>query len=195
VFNPEKHVGEEQGLKTSVFPPFAGEEEWTQRFLNATMPSDWDRPPRPIAERLKDGHLLVGETPEEAAEIAEVFCSLTEEEQAKFWANVKHEIEYEEWVSGEREHHPDYSPKKRPTMKPPIYSPTALPLEEALRRLGRVRVRGDEWVAACPVHEDRSPSMVVMEHKDYPGEGFFWCYAGCTHLQIRAKLLAMRADG
>lgn len=61
-----------------------------------------------------------------------------------------------------------------------------LTLEDALNRLERVRPKanGTGWTAICPVHEDRTPSLLVMESEKYPGEAYFHCSAGCDMLAI-----------
>ena len=66
-----------------------------------------------------------------------------------------------------------------------------------LSRLRRVRRSGDGWVARCPAHEDRSPSLSVRE--GLGGRVLVYCHAGCrTHDVVAAIGLTMRdlfADG
>lgn len=47
-----------------------------------------------------------------------------------------------------------------------------------LDRLEKVRATGrGQWLACCPAHEDRSPSMTVRECDD--GRVLVYCFAGC----------------
>jgi hypothetical protein len=47
-----------------------------------------------------------------------------------------------------------------------------------LDRLDHVRQSGpDRWVARCPAHDDRSPSLSIRETDD--GVTLFKCFAGC----------------
>lgn len=47
-----------------------------------------------------------------------------------------------------------------------------------LAKLEKVRQRSrDSWVACCPAHEDRSPSLTVRELAD--GRILMHCFAGC----------------
>lgn len=49
---------------------------------------------------------------------------------------------------------------------------------ELLARLNRVRATGqDRWIACCPAHEDRNPSMTVRALPD--GRILLHCFAGC----------------
>ncbi|MHB1326883.1 MAG: CHC2 zinc finger domain-containing protein [Gemmatimonadales bacterium] len=50
---------------------------------------------------------------------------------------------------------------------------------EFLSRLEKVkRTAEGEWVACCPAHEDRSPSLAVKEAQD--GRILVHCFAGCS---------------
>lgn len=44
---------------------------------------------------------------------------------------------------------------------------------EKVKRTGR-----DQWIACCPAHQDRSPSMTVKEIDD--GRVLVHCFAGCS---------------
>jgi hypothetical protein len=50
-------------------------------------------------------------------------------------------------------------------------------IDEFLSRLDRVRTRAGGWVARCPAHEDRNPSLSVRETD---GRVLVHCFAGCT---------------
>lgn len=51
-------------------------------------------------------------------------------------------------------------------------------LEGVLARLQGVRRSGSGWIARCPAHSDRSPSLSVGEGRE--GRVLLHCYAGCT---------------
>jgi hypothetical protein len=51
------------------------------------------------------------------------------------------------------------------------------PLDVVLGRLEKVRRRGEGWIARCPAHADRRPSLSVGVGKD--GRVLLKCYAGC----------------
>jgi hypothetical protein len=52
-----------------------------------------------------------------------------------------------------------------------------------LDRLEGVRQTGpNRWVAKCPAHEDRSPSLSVREVDD--GKTLLQCFAGCSALDV-----------
>jgi hypothetical protein len=51
-------------------------------------------------------------------------------------------------------------------------------VEILLSRLAKVRKTGaDSWVACCPAHADRSPSLAIRETPD--GTVLLHCFAGC----------------
>ncbi|MFN7112672.1 MAG: CHC2 zinc finger domain-containing protein, partial [Brevundimonas sp.] len=52
------------------------------------------------------------------------------------------------------------------------------PIDKVLERLQGVRRSGKGWVARCPAHEDRTPSLSVAEGHD--GRVLIKCFAGCT---------------
>lgn len=52
-----------------------------------------------------------------------------------------------------------------------------------LSRLERVRpTRPGHWMACCPAHDDRSPSLAIRELED--GRVLLKCFAGCEALSI-----------
>jgi len=63
---------------------------------------------------------------------------------------------------------------------------TASEVERFLDRLEGVRRNGVGWMARCPAHEDRSPSLHVKPGEDQPV--VFTCYAGCDPDAILAAL-------
>jgi len=62
-------------------------------------------------------------------------------------------------------------------------------IEEVLERLEGVRRTGSGWVARCPAHDDRSPSLSVAEGRD--GRVLLRCFAGCEFAAI-ADAIGMR---
>jgi hypothetical protein len=50
-------------------------------------------------------------------------------------------------------------------------------LENILSRLTKVKGRAGNFVACCPAHEDRSPSLAV---KEQDGKIVMHCFAGCS---------------
>ncbi len=51
-----------------------------------------------------------------------------------------------------------------------------------LDRLAKVKAVGDGWVACCPAHEDRQPSLTITEKSD--GIILIHCFAECAPLDI-----------
>lgn len=59
-------------------------------------------------------------------------------------------------------------------------------IENVLSRLDKVRGRNGNWVACCPAHKDRSPSMTIRETPD--GKILIHCFAGCSIGEIAAAM-------
>lgn len=56
-------------------------------------------------------------------------------------------------------------------------------IDDILARLEKVRRTGsDNWIACCPSHADKSPSLTVKECSD--GRILAKCFAGCSIEQI-----------
>ncbi len=56
-------------------------------------------------------------------------------------------------------------------------------IHDILNVLDKVRPTGhSEWVACCPAHEDRSPSLAVKDAGD--GRILLHCFAGCPTVMI-----------
>jgi hypothetical protein len=56
-----------------------------------------------------------------------------------------------------------------------------------LSRLDRVKRTGpDKWVARCPAHDDKGPSLAVRELDD--GRTLLHCFAGCAVHEIVAAV-------
>ena len=62
-----------------------------------------------------------------------------------------------------------------------------------LERLDKVRKTGrDSWLACCPAHEDRRPSLSVRETND--GKILVRCHAGCDVHEVVAAVGLELAD-
>ena len=62
-----------------------------------------------------------------------------------------------------------------------------------LSRLDGVRRMGDRrWMAKCPVHDDRHPSLLVSEEAD--GRVGIFCFAGCETTDILGSVGARWSD-
>lgn len=63
-------------------------------------------------------------------------------------------------------------------------------VEEVLSRLQGVRRSRDSWIARCPAHQDRSPSLSIRRND---GKTLLHCFAGCmTHDICAALKIEMR---
>ena len=57
------------------------------------------------------------------------------------------------------------------------------PVELLLSRLEHVRAnRNGTWVARCPAHDDRSPSLSIATGDD--GKVLLHCFAGCGAVDV-----------
>lgn len=66
-------------------------------------------------------------------------------------------------------------------------------IQDVLARLAKVRAHGEQsWMACCPAHADKNPSLSVSEGKD--GRILFKCFAGCASEAIAAALGLSMAD-
>lgn len=59
-------------------------------------------------------------------------------------------------------------------------------VEEVLGKLEGVRRSGKGWVARCPVHGDRHPSLSIGT--GYDGAILLHCHAGCETEDVVASL-------
>jgi hypothetical protein len=50
--------------------------------------------------------------------------------------------------------------------------------EQVAAHLDARRVRAGRWIARCPAHADRAPSLTVAEGRD--GRALLHCFAGCS---------------
>lgn len=67
------------------------------------------------------------------------------------------------------------------------------PTDRLLQGLHKVRRTGQQtWMACCPAHEDKSPSLSVKEADD--GRVLLHCWAGCTVHEVVGALGLGLAD-
>lgn len=60
---------------------------------------------------------------------------------------------------------------------------TFSPIDQVLERLDGVKqTRPDRWLARCPAHDDRSPSLAITETSE--GTILIKCWAGCSAPEI-----------
>jgi DNA primase len=58
-------------------------------------------------------------------------------------------------------------------------------VDAILGRLHGVRRNGSGWMALCPAHEDRNPSLSISLHD---GTMLHHCHAGCSKEAVLAAL-------
>lgn len=64
---------------------------------------------------------------------------------------------------------------------------THRPIDTVLSKLRKVKPNGDNsWLACCPAHDDRNPSLSVSVGDD--GRVLLHCFAGCSSDAVRAAL-------
>jgi hypothetical protein len=60
-------------------------------------------------------------------------------------------------------------------------------VETLLSRLSKVRRTGaGRWIARCPAHDDRTPSLSIRELSD--GRTLLHCFAGCSAADVLAAV-------
>jgi len=59
-------------------------------------------------------------------------------------------------------------------------------IDSILSQLEGVKRSGSGWVALCPCHEDRTPSLSITETED--GKVLYKCFAGCTQEALSEAL-------
>ena len=69
---------------------------------------------------------------------------------------------------------------------------TEMRIEGALRLLVGVRRSGRGWIARCPAHDDRHPSLSIVKAAD--GRILLHCFAGCLVEMICEALGILVAD-
>lgn len=63
---------------------------------------------------------------------------------------------------------------------------TSEPVARVLTRVEGLEQRGHGWVAKCPAHDDRTPSLSIRQGDD--GRALLHCFAGCPFSAITAAL-------
>jgi putative DNA primase/helicase len=53
------------------------------------------------------------------------------------------------------------------------------------------RRQGDGWMACCPAHDDRNPSLFISEKG---GKTLLYCHAGCSQNDVLTRILALGVD-
>lgn len=66
------------------------------------------------------------------------------------------------------------------------------PLERVLGALPSARQRGGQWLARCPAHADKTPSLHIGEKPD--GVVVLHCFAGCEPSEVVAAIGLELAD-
>jgi len=64
--------------------------------------------------------------------------------------------------------------------------PAVDPLELLLSRLQRAKQHGERYLACCPAHDDKSPSLSLTRGED--GRALVHCYAGCEPHDVLAAV-------
>src|SRR5260370_31523669 len=65
-------------------------------------------------------------------------------------------------------------------------------IDDRRAKLERVRKAKDGWIARCPAHDDRTPSLSVAKGQD--GQILLRCFAGCSLAEILDSLSLAVAD-
>lgn len=61
-------------------------------------------------------------------------------------------------------------------------------LDEIANHL-KAKRRGSGYMALCPAHNDRNPSLSLQQTAD--GKILFYCFAGCSQEDVREQLIEM----
>lgn len=61
------------------------------------------------------------------------------------------------------------------------------PIDTVISRLDKVKANGaGKWLACCPAHDDKTPSLSIKEGED--GTVLLKCWAGCTAAEITGAI-------
>lgn len=63
---------------------------------------------------------------------------------------------------------------------------TSEPVARVLSLLPGARKQGEQWMARCPAHDDRNPSLSIKQGDD--GRALLYCHAGCATAAIVSAL-------
>lgn len=66
------------------------------------------------------------------------------------------------------------------------------PIELVLSRLDKVKKTGKGYIALCPAHADKSPSLSLKEGSD--GRVLIHCFAGCTAEEVVNEIGLQMSD-
>lgn len=56
-------------------------------------------------------------------------------------------------------------------------------VDAVLHKLDKVkRTAQGKWIARCPAHDDKGPSLSIREKED--GKILLWCFAGCSAQEV-----------
>ncbi|AYC35155.1 virulence-associated protein E [Pseudomonas cavernae] len=62
-----------------------------------------------------------------------------------------------------------------------------MPIDRLLSAMGKVKqTKPGQWVACCPAHDDRTPSLKISETQD--GTVLLKCWAGCSAAEIMSAM-------
>lgn len=70
--------------------------------------------------------------------------------------------------------------------------PVEIILAKLAERGSSVRHVGGQWMAQCPAHDDRNPSLAIREGRD--GSALLTCHAGCDYTDVIGALGVTRAS-
>lgn len=83
--------------------------------------------------------------------------------------------------------HPGTASKYDSAVNFPQSRPSTQPVHELLTRLDGVRQTGQgRWIARCPAHQDRSPSLSIKEGTD--SRVLVHCFSGCAVEDVLAAV-------
>lgn len=63
---------------------------------------------------------------------------------------------------------------------------SSLSAGDIAKRLGKPKRSGRAWMACCPAHNDKNPSLLIYDRPD--GTVWFECKAHCAYAEVRAAL-------
>jgi len=68
-----------------------------------------------------------------------------------------------------------------------VARPNDNPIDTVLHRLEKVKRTGpDRWIAKCPAHDDRRPSLSIREAEDH--KVLLHCWSGCSAAEVVTAL-------
>jgi hypothetical protein len=73
-----------------------------------------------------------------------------------------------------------------PAIMQDLITPGRVTAAEIAHALGARRVGQNRWMARCPAHRERTPSLSIAEGRD--GRALVHCFAGCEQIDVIAAL-------